>query len=317
MQVVVAKRTRNLDKPVASWRLAFEPPRFPDVAGFGHCFAFRVDGEKRVHCPRRFIFDCEANEVVPPNTTVAEERSAESTLRVLVGDCQIQLTGDAERERRGQVLVLIKPDNTVLVHDIEGYRPVAWMTRAETVSIDDEEGILTAVDGDQWLRIDLKHEQSDRQFAGSKAGEPVSTCITCRSPLVDAGNSVHCVGCDEQYGLPRGASLLDERCECGLPRMRVVRGDQFELCIDRSCEPLQEVVSERFDGRWECPDAQCDGRLRIIHRGGLMIACDAYPDCNEQYSMPIGTVENTCGCGLPRFRINGSSQCLDSSCAKD
>lgn len=255
------------------------------------------------------------NVAVPSETAMADERAEESAFRVIVGDCHVQVTGATEREQRGQVLILIKPDDTVLVHDVDGYRPVAWLTRAETVSIDDAEGIVTAVDGDQWLRIDIYQLVIDRQFPGSKAGQPVGICPECRAPLVHAGRSVHCVGCGDRYGIPADAALLESHCECGLPRMRVTRGERFELCIDRECEPLQAAVAERFDGVWGCPAPGCDGDLRIIHRGGLMVACDAYPDCEEQFSMPAGPLDNTCGCGLPRFRIEDESRCLDTSCA--
>ena len=249
------------------------------------------------------------------DTAIAAERTDESSFWLLAGDCRIQLTGNAERDLRGHVLVVIKPDDTVLVHDITGYQPAAWITEAETVSIDHADGVITAVDGDQWLRIELKQRLEDTLLPGSTAGRPVGTCPDCRSTLVDGRGSVHCIGCDDRYGLPADAELLDDRCACGLPRMRVTRGDQLDLCIDRECEPLQEAVADRFDGTWPCPDTGCDGHLRIIHRGGLMAACDAYPDCDVQFSFPAGRVENTCGCGLPRFRLDGDSRCLDTACA--
>ena len=252
---------------------------------------------------------------MPSETTYADEYAVESSFGVYVGDCHVQVTGSAERNLRGHVLVVTKPDNTVLVHDIDGYRPVAWLTRAETVSVDRDEGVITAVDGDQWLRIELKQPVLQRSFPGSRAGTPIGTCPGCRAPLVHAGNSVHCHGCGERYGLPSGATLLETPCDCGLPRMRVLRGEPFELCIDRSCQPLQEAVATRFDGTWACPDPGCHGDLRIVHRGGLLAACDAYPECDIAFRFPNGRLENTCGCGLPRFRSEDGTACLDKGCA--
>ena len=50
------------------------------------------------------------------------------------------------------------------------------------------------------------------------------------------------------------ATIRDDRCECGLPRMRVERGLAFRVCLDRDCEPLDEVVRGAFDREWTCPD---------------------------------------------------------------
>lgn len=257
------------------------------------------------------------NPGVSSDVLTADDGHEASRFRLLAGDCRVQVTGPAEREYRGKVLVLWKPDDTVLVHDIEGYQPVAWITRAETVSVDDSEAIITAVDGDQWLRVDVRHRLDDRHVPGSRAGPPVSACPACRATLVDAGGEVHCIDCGASYGLPRGAELIDQHCDCGLPEMAVLRGERFDLCIDRSCDPLQEAVADRYDGTWACPDAECGGDLRVIHRGGLMLACDTYPDCEVQFPFPDGRLEHTCECGLPRFRVGDTVRCLDADCPAD
>ncbi|TKX78584.1 DUF91 domain-containing protein, partial [Halorubrum sp. SD626R] len=57
-------------------------------------------------------------------------------LRVLAGDCQVTEHGDRSRSYRGRVVVLIKPDDTTLVHDADGYQPVAWLTRPESVVVE-------------------------------------------------------------------------------------------------------------------------------------------------------------------------------------
>lgn len=248
-------------------------------------------------------------------TTVdADAASTHPSFRLIVGECQVETTGATDRTRRGQVIVLVKPDDTVLVHDVDGYKPVAWLTRAETVSTDMESGVITAVDGDQWLRIEIEQPVINRHVPGSAAGRPVDACPECGGTLVEAGQAVHCIGCRSRFGLPTGATLLEERCTCGLPRMRVERGEVIELCIDRTCDPLDARLADRFDGVWSCPDPSCDGTLRVIRRGGLLIGCDEYPDCEESFRFPSGLLEGHCGCGLPRFSRNGETQCLDATC---
>jgi len=78
-------------------------------------------------------------------------------IRVMAGDCTTVFEGPREREQRGDVLVVVKPDNTVLVHDVDGYQPVAWLTRADSVAIED--GAVTARDGDELLRV-VTHDGS-------------------------------------------------------------------------------------------------------------------------------------------------------------
>jgi len=53
----------------------------------------------------------------------------------VAGDCTVrERDGTDTRQRRGRVVVLVKPDDTVLVHDADGYQPVAWLTRADGVA---------------------------------------------------------------------------------------------------------------------------------------------------------------------------------------
>jgi len=56
------------------------------------------------------------------------------SIATLAGDCTVRFEGREDHEERGAVLLIEKPDGTVLVHDREGYRPVAWLTRADAVS---------------------------------------------------------------------------------------------------------------------------------------------------------------------------------------
>lgn len=251
------------------------------------------------------------------DTTVEGEASAHPTYQLLVGDCRVELTGAESRMYQGQAVVLVKPDGTVLVHDTEGYKPVAWLTRAEKVAEDRENGTITAVDGDTWLRIDVEQPVIDRELPGSPAGEPVGDCPSCGGTLVSVRNAVHCITCHDRYGLPTDGTLLEQQCGCGLPTMSVDRGETFEVCIDRSCEPLDPLIADRFDGVWSCPDSNCAGTLRVIRRSGLLLGCDQYPDCEEAFRFPAGTLEGHCGCGLPRFSTDGNSGCIDTTCTAE
>jgi DNA topoisomerase-1 len=57
---------------------------------------------------------------------------------VIAGRCTTAFEGPREQEQYGDMIVLAKPDGTVLVHDADGYQPVAWLTRASTVTVGTE-----------------------------------------------------------------------------------------------------------------------------------------------------------------------------------
>lgn len=234
--------------------------------------------------------------------------------RVLAGECTITFEGThgSESERQGDVLVVCKPDNTVLVNDADGYQPVAWLTRAESVSMSG--GSVTATDGDQHLRVETREEYGSAHYPASTAGTPVGHCPTCDGTLVRADGSVTCRNCDRSHGLPRDATVLSSatNCECGLPRIRVQRGRTFRICLDRHCESLDERVQAAFDREWDCP--ACGDDLRVLRRGGLIAGCERYPDCDTGFSIPAGTIVDECGCGLPVFETANGRRCLDSAC---
>lgn len=236
-------------------------------------------------------------------------------IRVFAGECTTTFEGTRDREQRGDVVVLIKPDNTVLVHDADGYRPVAWLTRAQTLAYEHDDGFaLTAADGDQRLRVVAHGEHGGAHYPASTAGSPVGTCPGCDATLVRAGGAVTCLGCEERYGLPAGAVVLADTCSCGLPRMDVERGDAFEVCIDYACESLDDAVRERFDRAWDCPE--CGAALRVLRRGGLIAGCERYPECETGFSIPDGTVAGDCDCGLPAFDTPSGQRCLDAACGR-
>ena len=240
----------------------------------------------------------------------------DDAIRVLAGDCTvIAETGDRE-EYRGRVTTIVKPDNTVLVHDSDGYQPVAWLTRADSVSSDRTGNFtLVAKKDTQTLRIAAHDQDGFAHYPVSAAGTPVGHCPDCGGALVRS-NGVHCVSCGDRYGIPRDATIREEQCDCdcGLPRMRVERGLAFNVCLDRACESLDDAVREAFDREWNCPE--CDGDLRILRRGGLIAGCEHYPDCDTGFAVPAGVVDGECACGLPTFETTSGTRCLDATCAR-
>jgi DNA topoisomerase-1 len=244
---------------------------------------------------------------------------SEQTARMLAGDCTVRFEGqdDTTREERGAVLAIVKPDDTVLVHDREGYRPTAWLTRADGVSTrtNGDAAVIEATDGDQRLVVTCHDDHGFARHPVTGVGTPAGECPDCGGPLVRTATAVECLGCHDQYGIPRDASLRTDPCEtCGLPTMRVERGEAFAICVDRSCESLDDRVRDRFDGAWDCP--ACGSPLRILRRSGLIAGCDGYPDCETAFQVPHGVKDGACEeCGLPAFRAGSGRQCLDATCA--
>ena len=236
----------------------------------------------------------------------------QDTIRVLAGDCTIIADGIDREEYRGHVTTIVKPDNTVLVHDADGYQPVAWITRAESVSTERDDGFtLVATKDVQTLRVAAHDQEEFTSYRASPAGAPVGYCPACDGTLVRA-DGVRCVDCGDRYVLPLDATVRTERCGCGLPRIRAERGLAFDICLDRTCESLDDAVRAAFDREWDCPN--CEGELRILRRGGLIAGCERYPDCDTGFVVPVGLVDGECDCGLPAFDTGTGRRCLDSTC---
>jgi DNA topoisomerase-1 len=233
-------------------------------------------------------------------------------IRTIAGDCTVRVDGRRERTVRGRVLVVVKPDDTVLVHDTDGYQPVAWLTRPESLSVTRDPLWLAASDGDETLRVEAVGDATVTEHDASEAGTPIGAC-RCGGRLVRSGSDAVCLDCEDRFGLPSGASTIESTCECGLPQFRIERGERFELCLDRECGSLLEAVRAAFDREWGCPN--CDGDLRILRRGGLIAGCERYPDCETGFAVPDGLVVGSCGCGLPEFETANGRRCLDSSCS--
>lgn len=232
--------------------------------------------------------------------------------RTVTGDCLVRFDGPCSRRLRGQILAIVKPDNTVLVHDDTGYQPVAWLTRPERLSITEDPLWILAEDGTQTLRIEAVGTVRIDEHQTSVVGDPIGEC-PCGGTLIRSRNEICCPDCSAQYGLPSGAEVVDETCSCGLPKMSVRRGREFNLCIDRQCESLDDAVIEAYDREWDCPT--CGSEMQILRRGGLLAGCVQYPDCETGYAIPDGIITATCTCGLPIFKTSSGERCLDQSCA--
>jgi DNA topoisomerase-1 len=235
--------------------------------------------------------------------------------RVFAGDCTTTFEGTRDRTTRGRVVVLVKPDRTVLVHDADGYQPVAWLTRPDSLSVEEDgSGFgLTARTGEQTLRVVSRDLAGRATYPVSAAGIPIGHHPETGEPLVRTGDRVEGLDSGVEFPLVAGAHVLEETCDdCGLPLMRVERGAVFKVCIDRSCDPLDEAVRARFDGAWSCPD--CESPLRILQRPGFIAGCDASPTCETAFSVPAGVVVDTCDCGLPVFETASGRRCLDGTC---
>jgi len=275
------------------------------------------------------------------------------TLDVYAGYCTTRFTTARGRDsgepdqrlHRGRVVAVRKPDDTVLVHDADGYQPVAWLTRPSEVWVDETpttpcgdpetsgdqsvtasaeppdtdaaDGVeLVAIDGDERLTVRFDPEPAVTRHVVTAAGAPAGDCH-CGGELVTTSGEVHCLDCAASYAVPRGGQVVDATCEaCGLPELSVERGEQFRVCLDRDCQPLAAAVASALDGRVDCPD--CGAPLRVEdHRGRQFLGCDDYPACETAFSIPAGVIVGSCACGLPVFDRGTDRRCLDAACSHD
>ena len=235
----------------------------------------------------------------------------QDAIRVIAGRCTVRHEADEHTETEGDVVAVVKPDNTVLVHDASGYRPAGWLTRADSVqlSMSDTEFDLRARTGEERLLVSGS-DPAVAEFPVTTAGPAVGTCPACNGSMVRSAGEVTCLDCEATYALPRDATVTDSTCKrCGLPTISVTRGTDMEICLDRDCEPLDAAVRSEFDGEWSCPT--CGTDLTIERTRTLGAQC---PDCETHFPIPNGTVDGTCECGLPWFDTGHGGRCLDPEC---
>ncbi len=233
-------------------------------------------------------------------------------IRVFAGKSTVTHVADETTEGEGEVVVIVKPDNTVLVHDDSGYRPAGWLTRADSIRLSRQDGTLSLRARKDGETLEVTAVDIDSAaYPVSPVGPSVGTCARCSGTMVRAAGAVTCVDCGDSYRLPRDATVIGEACaDCGLPTISVSRGETFEVCLDRECESIDEVVIDRFDGEWTCP--ACGTPLSVERERTLQARC---PTCEERYSIPSGDVSGTCECGLPRFETDRGDRCLDPDCS--
>lgn len=160
------------------------------------------------------------------------------SMRVYAGECTAEYEGTVDRTARGHVVALVKPDDTVLVHDRDGYSPAVWLTRPASLDVDHGDGPrITAVDGDQRLTVRFHGVEETFSPAVSVAGVPVgSTAGETDRPFVRNRGSVVDLTTGNRYALSAHSAVLNARCECGLPLIRVERTADDQRCLDPACE---------------------------------------------------------------------------------
>ncbi|MFB6085743.1 MAG: DUF91 domain-containing protein [Halodesulfurarchaeum sp.] len=236
----------------------------------------------------------------------------QDAIRMIAGRCTVRHEADEQSESEGDVVVLVKPDNTVLVHDASGYRPAGWLTRADSVqlSLSERSFELHANSGGETLQV-TGEDPTVAELPATTAGPVVGTCPDCAATMVRAAGEVSCLGCGATYPLPRNAAVTDSTCEtCDLPTISLTRGTDLEVCLDRECDPIDAVVRATFEGEWHCPT--CGSTLEIARARTLGARC---PTCETHFPIPDGRVAGTCDCGLPWFETDHGGRCLDPACS--
>ena len=114
------------------------------------------------------------------------------TIRLFAGDCTTTFEGARTRTQRGHVAVVVKPDRTVLVHDADGYQPVTWLTRPDSLTVEtDSSGFgLVARADEQVLRVVSNGESDWVEYPITEAGVPVGSHPETGDPLVRASGAV-------------------------------------------------------------------------------------------------------------------------------
>jgi replicative superfamily II helicase len=141
----------------------------------------------------------------------------------------------------------------------------------------------------------------------------VGRCKHCGGSLSREADIIKC-DCGARYKLPRKADLAPSTCSCGLPKLKFeLLG--VEVCIDRHCENIDQVVAKYFDAsNFLCP--RCHAPLTIVRRKGIIVGCSEYfAGCKTAFLLPTNaTIAGRCKCGLPELKLKTKTRCLDTKC---
>lgn len=66
---------------------------------------------------------------------------------VLAGHAELEYSGRAQKTYKGDAVLQIKPDDSVLVHSMRGVNPVSYIVRAEEIRLKGKDGKLTITAG--------------------------------------------------------------------------------------------------------------------------------------------------------------------------
>ncbi|MFX0091436.1 MAG: DEAD/DEAH box helicase [Candidatus Hodarchaeota archaeon] len=146
-------------------------------------------------------------------------------------------------------------------------------------------------------------------------------CKKCGVPLewIEDNNLVVCSNCSENYKIPTKSQLIEEECErCGLPMVAISQLYSLKVCINRTCQNMDDIVRTRFENEgYQCPN--CQSPLKVIRRRGLIAGCTNYYDrqqpCKTAFSLPRNSlIVDRCICGLPFIQLKTKSRCLNTAC---
>jgi superfamily II DNA helicase RecQ len=102
-----------------------EDPRLDEVIG-------KIDEERKAH-----------------GTSSAEALSFKGGGKhyVMAGQAELEYSGRAQKTYKGNIILLLKPDDSVLVHGTRGVNPVSYVVRAEDIQPRGKDGTLTITAG--------------------------------------------------------------------------------------------------------------------------------------------------------------------------
>ncbi|MFX0061941.1 MAG: DEAD/DEAH box helicase [Candidatus Hermodarchaeota archaeon] len=146
-------------------------------------------------------------------------------------------------------------------------------------------------------------------------------CKNCGSQLnwIKKKSLVVCPDCSENYKIPTNSQLIEEQCDrCGLPMVSITQLYSLKICVDRTCQNMDDVIRMRFENEgYKCPN--CKGALKVLRRRGLIAGCTNYyhpqQPCQTAFSLPRNSlIIGQCTCGLPFIQLKTKSRCLNTSC---